>query len=1111
MPRTFKTPPRGDGTLSIAQLLDWHGEHNPEWIFARYWQSSIQTYKELTWSQILESIHASARYYARHFNIDVDQGHFSPVSKLDSKSFTRPTIGILANVEPLSYFIQFWSLMRIGLVPFALSNNNSKEAIVHLVKASGISAILVGPPGTSAALESNVQAALSELKQSSDQRNIQTMSWPDSVTLQRPEYQKKIFTFPKVDSGYRMSAVHSSGSTSFPKPIFSTFDDVDWFTHMTYQPVDDVDFDVNGKSVLLSSLPPFHAFSLYWGAFAVMGAGTTILIREPVSPPAPINPPSILADVNSLKPDIFLSVPSLYKAWSQNSSAIEALKSTRICVSGGGPLDANAAITLRSSGVPLINMLASSECGVVTLFPDLSSEIPFQMRFSTIPKIILRPQDTEPDVFELIIARNGSYRPLVFNDIVDDEPVYATSDLVKVLPLANPGDPQYFTVVGRKDDQIMHSTGEKTNPGPLIAIIERHPAIRSCCFFGRGKPHPGLLCEPSEEFTFADGNDDAALATYRNTIWSAIEEANQYAPSHSRLYKEMIIVGTSKKPLPMTPKGTIRVGVAIKYYDDEIQETYRRFDEIGVSTVAAPKEWNSESTREYVRLTIKQTLSHLESITEQDDDKDIFSWGGADSLSATKIRNLLNSALSTGIRLEPNFVYANPTIAALSDALLSAQKQSGAGGTDETQIIKQRVEACEAMYQKYITGVAEPSRFEKNNVHRSTEKVVLLTGTTGGLGSHLLYDLLQDTSISQVYAINRPSSGKQTLLQRQQDAFTSRGLDAGVLDGATKVLLIEGDLTAPNFGLDARLYEEISSKTTMIIHNAWTLNFNLSLSSFEPLIHGTRCLIDLALASDLKPGIIFTSSIATVSNYRGSESKVPEKFFNSFQTAIGTGYSESKSVVEKLLYQVSQQTGLCTATIRIGQMSGSTTNGSWATTDWFPLIVKSAETLHCLPDFDFDGNTSLVSWIATDVASQVLLDFCDHLKTSQGDHKVFHLVHPKETKWHLLIKGVVERLNSTSNGSKQVQLVPYSDWLNQLKSISNTHTLEQCPTLKLLDFFKHAPVQSDDGQSEAMGIKRLDTAQSQQISTRLQNAQPLDAPSAQQWVQYWRSVGFLKA
>jgi hypothetical protein len=52
----------------------------------------------------------------------------------------------------------------------------------------------------------------------------------------------------------------------------------------------------------------------------------------------------------------------------------------------------------------------------------------------------------------------------------------------------------FFRIVGRCDDQIMLSTGEKTNPGPMELIIRSHPAIKNAIYFGRGRFNKCVRC-----------------------------------------------------------------------------------------------------------------------------------------------------------------------------------------------------------------------------------------------------------------------------------------------------------------------------------------------------------------------------------------------------------------------------------------------------------------------------------------------------------------------------------------------------------------------------------------------------------------------------------------
>ena len=64
---------------------------------------------------------------------------------------------------------------------------------------------------------------------------------------------------------------------------------------------------------------------------------------------------------------------------------------------------------------------------------------------------------------------------------------------------------------------------------------------------------------------------------------------------------------------------------------------------------------------------------------------------------------------------------------------------------------------------------------------------------------------------------------------------------------------------------------------------------------------------------------------------------------------VGMGYGESKWVTEQLLGRVAKDTGLRTAVVRVGQLSGDTRVGGWNVKEWVPAIVRASKLLGCVP------------------------------------------------------------------------------------------------------------------------------------------------------------------
>ena len=66
------------------------------------------------------------------------------------------------------------------------------------------------------------------------------------------------------------------------------------------------------------------------------------------------------------------------------------------------------------------------------------------------------------------------------------------------------------------------------------------------------------------------------------------------------------------------------------------------------------------------------------------------------------------------------------------------------------------------------------------------------------------------------------------------------------------------------------------------------------------------------------------------------------------EAAVGTGYGESKWVVEALLIEAATRTTLRVVIMRTGRVSGGI-NGYRNSSEWFPWMIQSGSSVKCLP------------------------------------------------------------------------------------------------------------------------------------------------------------------
>ena len=255
-----------------------------------------------------------------------------------------------------------------------------------------------------------------------------------------------------------------------------------------------------------------------------------------------------------------------------------------------------------------------------------------------------------------------------------------------------------------------------------------------------------------------------------------------------------------------------------------------------------------------------------------------------------------------------NFVFEYPSIRELASAVAAL-----VGPTSQLMDPQQkRAQEIIELVNKYTADLPE---VRGRRANAGNQKIVaLLTGSTGNIGSHILASLLSDKRITRVYTLNRPSTSTD---DRLLTAFEDRSLPTKLLS-QSKLISLTGDISQENFGIAPGIYEEvrhmlrsalngeltcpdqITECVTHIIHNAWTVNFNHSLSTFEPQIAAVRKVIDTLASLDRPVHLLFTSSVGTASGWDPSRGPVPERPLDDPEYGAHTGYAASKYVVEQV-------------------------------------------------------------------------------------------------------------------------------------------------------------------------------------------------------------------
>lgn len=89
---------------------------------------------------------------------------------------------------------------------------------------------------------------------------------------------------------------------------------------------------------------------------------------------------------------------------------------------------------------------------------------------------------------------------------------------------------------------------------------------------------------------------------------ATIERANDFAPQHSRIFKEMVIVTSPTKPFTYGIKGLPRRDPALKDYRDEIDAVYAAVAESAQSDIPGPAAWDTTNVQAFLRVVVEKVL-----------------------------------------------------------------------------------------------------------------------------------------------------------------------------------------------------------------------------------------------------------------------------------------------------------------------------------------------------------------------------------------------------------------------------------------------------------------------------------------------------------------------
>lgn len=288
---------------------------------------------------------------------------------------------------------------------------------------------------------------------------------------------------------------------------------------------------------------------------------------------------------------------------------------------------------------------------------------------------------------------------------------------------------------------------------------------------------------------------------------------------------------------------------------------------------------------------------------------------------------------------------------------------------------------------------------------------IVLTGSTGFLGIHLLRELLTDDA--RVHCLVRADDSADALarVKRTAERYGIADLDMD------RVVPLPGDLALPGLGLPADVFDELARTADVIHHAGAMVNFTYPYEELKAAnVTGTAELIRLAGRYRGIP-LHYVSTAAVLAGFGAmGVREVTEETPLGYADHLRVGYLETKFVAEELVRNAGKA-GLPVAIYRPLDIAGNHHTGAWNTTTELCALIRFMTDAGVAPDVNLP-----LDLVPADICAAAIRHISQQAGTAG---RTYHLASPR----HTLLETLVGRLRQHGFAIKGI---PYSEWVDEL-------------------------------------------------------------------------------
>ncbi|KAL1631005.1 putative NRPS-like protein biosynthetic cluster [Neofusicoccum ribis] len=1055
---------------SLAALVRYNAAVQPSQ--AAFLYPTGDSFTIVSWQDFDKLVTAAATHYAQKFQREIDGAN---------ECAKQPTIALLGNGNTIDYLVTQIALVKLHIRVLLLSNKNAPAARDHLINVCDAVGIIAD--------ESNAAVLSAE---GFPQPHVNLIALKELETAGNPAKEAPPGFVTDDEWNLQAMIIHSSGSTGLPKPIIHTNRSLCLIARMYRLFPDFVVenwylcfplFHIAGVSIALSGLPN--------------GLPTTL---PPVNwPPAPsailsafraLSALNLPADCLHCAPSVIEDLHAYLSATTQDFTPLTSLK---ILQPGGAPLSPTLLDTLTRLGANVKTTYGSTEIGPPfrTIPHTRANPHCYRVRNLYPESPLVRMEPLGDGLFECVVHRGFPLAAELWLAGDDAPDPYRTNDLF----VEDPPGSGFFALLGRRDDVLVHDNGEKTHAGAAQMALEEggRPVVRKAAVFGSGRPCVAAVVEVADEAWDGSGREEV-----ERTVWDAVERCNEAAAAHSRIERAMLLVLGKGEALPVTPKGNVRRKEAWKMYGGRVEELYERHlgGGGGETDGADAGAGDGLSDLDFIRAAIAEVCQR--ELADVEPEKSFYDLG-LNSQGAVKLRSKLVKRFGAFPLM---FIFEYPTLEKLYGYLTKSSSGEVVASNEG-----ERLNWIRATIEKYngIIDSWEVSRPLPKTSSNTDGEVIYLTGASGALGNALLEAFVQDPGVKRLYCAIRGQDPQGKVVE----SLKKRGY-AEEIYSSSKIRAVPYDMKDAKLGLTPEAYDQLLNEVTVVIHNAWKMDFNQRVEMFEAdCLSGAMNLLSFCSAGTRKT-FSFMSSVAACMGEAAKGQQIQEgPVSDDPLMALNTGYAQSKFIIEKITQHYATALSIPVKLFRVGQLCGHSRLGVWNSTEMWPIMLSTGlHHLHALPSLP----STPVNWLpvdtcATSIASALFPQEarCDG-EISTAAYTVHNLVNPSTISWSTFLATLANAAATTSPAVSAFDTISMPAWVALLEKAAEEGR-HDVPGLKLLGFFQEMAA-ADGSEDAAVGGGKTGEGV-EFVTASVRDAGAVDAEMVGLWLERWRAEGFL--